>query len=624
MLNFSQIAIRRGTRLLFSKAVFTIQPGERAGIVGPNGCGKSSLFQLILGQLESDDGEWSVAGNPVVAHVAQELAYDERNAIEHVLDGDVEYRHLLDRLNEADGAAQQRFEEIDGYGAPARAARLLSGLGFAEERMQLSANTLSGGWRMRINLARALMCRSDLLLLDEPTNHLDLDAVIWLEQWLIKYQGTLLLISHDRDFLDGVINRVISIERQQVTEYTGNYSDFEKIRGIKLGQQQAAYQKQQREIGHMQSFVTRFRAKASKAKQAQSRLKALERMEQIAPAHVDSPFNFQFQKPDELPEPLIKLRGAEVGYPGVKVLSNVTMTIAPGERIGLLGLNGAGKSTLSRLLSAELMPTDGLVETAKHLRCGYFAQEQLELLTTGDTPAEHFQQQFALHDEQKLRNFLGGFGFSGDRVFEKVGHFSGGEKARVVLAMVVYAKPNLLIMDEPTNHLDIDMRHALTVALQSFEGAVVLVSHDRHLLRATTDQLLLVDQGKVMPFDDDLDDYPRWLSDRKKNKSGQSVSRNVQKDMRKIKAQLRQQLQPLRNKVRKCEQMLEKLVDKNTAIEEQLADNDLYNEENRSKLTDLVYKQANSKKAIEEAEMELLEFMEAAELAEEELRKIDA
>lgn len=624
MLNFSQIAIRRGTRLLFSNAVFTIQPGERAGLVGPNGCGKSSLFQLILGELEADDGEWSVAGNPVVAHVAQELAYDERNAVEHVLDGDQEYRHLLDKLDQIDGAAQLRFEEIDGYGAPARAARLLSGLGFAEDRMQLSANTLSGGWRMRINLARALMCRSDLLLLDEPTNHLDLDAVIWLEQWLIKYQGTLLLISHDRDFLDGVINRVVSIERQQVTEYTGNYSDFEKIRAIKLGQQQAAFQKQQREITHMQSFVTRFKAKASKARQAQSRLKALERMEQIAPAHVDSPFNFSFKKPDELPEPLIKLQRVDVGYPGVKVLSNVSMTIAPGERIGLLGLNGAGKSTLSRLLSSELQPTDGVVETAKHLRCGYFAQEQLELLTAGDTPAEHFQQVYGLHDEQQLRNFLGGFGFSGDRVFEKVGHFSGGEKARVVLAMVVYAKPNLLIMDEPTNHLDIDMRHALTVALQSFEGAVVLVSHDRHLLRATTDVLLLVDQGKVTPFDDDLDDYPRWLSERKKNKTGKNISGNAQKDTRKLKAQLRQQLQSVRNRVRKCEQVLQKRMDENELLEQKLADNDLYTDDNRDLLTDLVYQQAGLKKIVDAAEVDLLEAMESAELAEGEIQNLDA
>jgi ATP-binding cassette, subfamily F, member 3 len=622
VLSLNQLAIRRGGRLLFSDATFTIHAGERAGITGANGCGKSSLFQLILREIEADDGSWSVAGNPEIAHVAQELECNNRNAIEHVLDGDVEYRRLLDQLDHPSGHAQQRFEEIDGYGAPARAAQLLAGLGFTEDRVQSAANTLSGGWRMRISLARALMCRSDLLLLDEPTNHLDLDAVIWLEQWLVNYQGTLLLISHDREFLDRIATQIVAMEHGRVTINKGDYSNYESVRAMRLGQQHAAHQKQQRDIQHMQSFVTRFRAKATKARQAQSRLKALERMELIAPAHVDSPFNFAFQTPEHLPDPILRLDGVSVGYGETTILQNIKLSVTPGDRIGLLGLNGAGKSTLSKMLAAEIVASSGIYTTAKHFKCGYFAQEQLELLVANETPADHFKRIYKLHDEQRLRNFLGGFGFSGDRVFEPVAPFSGGEKARLVLAIVVYARPNLLILDEPTNHLDIDMRHALTVALQSFEGALILVSHDRHLLRATSDQLLLVDDGVVVPFDADLDDYPKWLADRRRRRSSIQSNNNPKRDNRRYEADIRQQLKPMRKRITALEKSLGGKQTENNRLQERLADSSIYQASAKQQLKELLSEQAAMQQSIDNIENELLETMEQLELAETELRAI--
>jgi len=620
VLSFSQVAIRRGGKQLFAGASFTIHAGERVGVVGGNGCGKSSLFQLILGTVECDEGQWSLAGQPEIAHVAQEIECDGRDGLEHVLDGDAEYRQLLERLEHHDTGAQQRFEEIGGYGARARAAQLLVGLGFDEERMKAPANTLSGGWRMRISLARALMCRSDLLLLDEPSNHLDLDAVLWLEQWLLGYQGTLLLISHDREFLDRVIKRVVAIERARITSVSGNYSDYESVRAAQLGQQQAAYFQQQREIKHMQSFVDRFRAKATKARQAQSRLKALERLEHIAPAHVDSPFSFAFEQPDFLPNPLIRLEHASLGYGERNVLEDINLSISPGDRIGLLGLNGAGKSSLSRLLAGLLPVSGGEVVPAKHYRCGYFAQDQLELLNHEQSPADHFVRFHDLHDEQILRNFLGGFGFSGDRVFEAVAPFSGGEKARLVLALTVYAKPNLLILDEPTNHLDINMRHALTVALQAYAGALVLVSHDRHLLRACADSLLLVDAGKVLPFEHDLDHYPAWLSARRRNPT-QPRERNgaKRKDERREAALRRQQLTPLRKSVSELERRLEQQTAAGEELEQLLADPGLYEEWRRDEMKRLLRQQADAQQSLEETELRLMEAMEALESAEHSL-----
>ncbi len=617
MLEFNDLAIRRGARVLFEHATFAVPGGRRVGVIGANGSGKSSLFQLILGEIEADAGGVTIAGAPVVAHVAQHLAVDGRDGLEHTLDGDAELRAIERRLDGgADAALLARYEEIGGYGARARAARLLAGLGFDEARMGQAADTLSGGWRMRISLARALMCRSDLLLLDEPTNHLDLDAVIWLEGWLRSYPGTLLLISHDREFLDRVVDTIVAIEGGRVTAYSGNYSAYEETRAARLAVQDAAYRKQQREIAHMRSFVDRFRAKASKARQAQSRLKALERMERIAPAHVDSPFSFSFRVPEALPAPLLRLVDAAVGYEGTAVLQDVNLSLAPGDRIGLLGLNGAGKSTLSRLIAGRLALMAGEAVTATRLARGYFAQSQLELLDDDETPAEHFRRVFGLADEQAMRNFLGGFGFGGERVFERVAPFSGGEKARLVLAMVVYSRPNLLILDEPTNHLDIDMRHALTSALQEFDGAVVLVSHDRHLLRATADELWLVDGGRVAPFDGELDDYPAWLASRRRDdeapRKGAAVSR---RDLRRRDADRRAALKPLTDRVRRLERRLDSLGRDGAALDARLADNALYEEARKDELTELLRRRAALRAETERAEEEMLEAMEQLEEA---------
>lgn len=623
MLQLTQLAIRRGPRLLFEGATLAVAPGQRVGVVGANGSGKSSLFELVLGTLDADAGSLAIAGDPVIAHVAQHLAVDERDAVEHTLDGDAELRDieraLAARGHHGDGRLQARLEEIDGYGAPARAARLLAGLGFDEARMRAPATTLSGGWRMRINLARALMCRSDLLLLDEPTNHLDLDAVIWLETWLQQYPGTLLLISHDREFLDRIVTQVISIENGRVSAYAGDYSDYEATRAARLSQQAAAHRRQQREIAHMQSFVTRFRAKASKARQAQSRLKALERMERIAPAHVDSPFNFAFRPPEALPAPLLRLEDAATGYDGRAVLEDINLSIAPGDRIGLLGLNGAGKSTLSRLLAGRLPLMTGEVVPATRLERGYFAQSQLELLRGDETPAEHFKRLFDLHDEQVMRNFLGGFGFSGDRVFERVAPFSGGEKARLVLAMVVYTRPNLLILDEPTNHLDIDMRHALTSALQEYDGAVVLVSHDRHLLRATADELWLVDGGRVAPFDGELDDYPAWLVSRRRNidnGDAKTPAGSNRKAQRREAARRRAEVKPLADQVRKLEARLDALQRENKTVDQALTDHSLYGDDRKDELANLLKQRATVVARIDDAEANLLDAMEKLEAAE--------
>ena len=523
MLTFSGLSLRRGTRLLISDASFTIYRGEKVGIVGANGCGKSSLLALILGELQPDAGKFDMPTQLVLAHVAQELDATQRAAVEFVMDGDVELRETEAAMAAAEardagaalGELHARYAALGGYDARSRAGRLMHGLGFsvADETRPVAA--FSGGWRMRLNLAQALMCRSDLLLLDEPTNHLDLDAVLWLEEWLRSYPGTLLMIAHDREFLDRSVNRIVHIEQGAAKLYTGNYSAFEEQRAAQLAQQQSLYERQQREIRHMMSFVERFRAKASKARQAQSRLKALERMERIAPAHVDSPFEFSFLAPQKLPRPLLTLEQQSVGYGERVVLQSLNMTIVPGDRIALLGRNGAGKSTLMKLLAGELEARDGKRTEARDLRIGYFAQHQLEQLDVEESPLEHLRRHggeaAARSTEQELRSFLGGFGFSGDRVFEPVGPFSGGEKARLVLALVSFRRPNLLLLDEPTNHLDLEMRQALAVALQDYEGAVVLVAHDRHLLRAVADELLLVDAGRAAPFDGDLEDYARWF-----------------------------------------------------------------------------------------------------------------
>jgi ATP-binding cassette, subfamily F, member 3 len=629
MLTFSSLALRRGPRLLLSDVSLTIHRGEKVGIVGANGCGKSSLLALMLGELQPDAGAFDMPAQLVVAHVAQELGASERAAIEFVMDGDAELRATERAIADAEaanagaalGELHARYAALGGYDARSRAARLMHGLGFAAEDEERPVRAFSGGWRVRLNVAQALMCRSDLLLLDEPTNHLDLDAVIWLEEWLRDYGGTLLMIAHDREFLDRTVERVIHIEAGKARLYSGNYSAFEEQRAAQLAQQQSLYEKQQREIRHMTSFVERFRAKASKAKQAQSRLKALERMERIAPAHVDSPFEFSFLPPAKLPRPLLTLDKQSVGYGDRVVLDGVSFTISPGSRIALLGRNGAGKSTLMKLLAGELAALAGKRTEARDLRIGYFAQHQLEQLAADESPLRHLKRlggaDAARATEQELRGFLGGFGFSGDRVFEPVGPFSGGEKARLVLALVSFQRPNLLLLDEPTNHLDLEMRQALAIALQEFEAAVVLVSHDRHLLRAAADELVLVDQARVQPFDGDLDDYARWFTQREAAETSHESARPTSADQRRQRkrneAERRSRLSPLRADVARIEKQLAQLEQQRLVIEQALAAPDIYAAAKKSQLQELLQKQTQLQREIKGAEAEWLAASERLE-----------
>jgi ATP-binding cassette subfamily F protein 3 len=630
MLTFSGLSLRRGTRLLISEASFTIYRGEKIGIIGANGCGKSSLLALILGELQPDAGSFEMPSQLVVAHVAQEMDATQRAAVEFVMDGDTELRETETGIAEAEardagaalGELHARYAALGGYDARSRAGRLLHGLGFSASDETRPVAAFSGGWRMRLNLAQALMCRSDLLLLDEPTNHLDLDAVLWLEEWLRGYAGTLLMIAHDREFLDRTVDRIVHIENGAARLYSGNYSAFEEQRAAQLAQQQSLYERQQREIKHMMSFVERFRAKASKARQAQSRLKALERMERIAPAHVDSPFEFAFLAPQKLPRPLLTLEKQSAGYGERVVLDSLNMTIAPGARIALLGRNGAGKSTLMKLLSGELAALAGKRTEARDLRIGYFAQHQLEQLDVGETPLAHLRRhggEAALRStEQELRSFLGAFGFSGDRVFEPVGPFSGGEKARLVLALVSFRRPNLLLLDEPTNHLDLEMRQSLAVALQDYEGAVVLVAHDRHLLRAVADELILVDGGRATPFDGDLEDYARWfLTSAEPTQEAEVVAKPAaeqKKQRKREEAERRNRLSPLRAEVARCEARLAELERKRQDIEAQLATPDIYGEQAKQQLQELLRAQTQLRRdlnACEEAWLAATERLEA-------------
>lgn len=629
MLNFRNIALRRGARVLFANASFTLHKGEKIGFTGANGAGKSSLFALIKGELHTDEGDVSMPPGLEIAHVAQETPAVACSAINYVMDGDRELRLLQQQLLIAeashDGLKQAELhatlDNIGGYSAEAKAGRLMSGLGFKPGQEQNPVNSFSGGWRMRLNLAQALMCRSDVLLLDEPTNHLDLDAVIWLQDWLCKYDGTLLLISHDRDFLDNIADHIVHIEQNKVEIYTGNYSTFEKMRAEKLAQQQAAFLKQQREIAHIQSFVDRFKAQATKARQAQSRIKALERMELIAMAHVDSPFDFSFPAPGRMPNPLLKLEKANIGYGDKTIITAASLSISPGDRIGLLGPNGAGKSSLIKVLAGDMPTLSGTRLEAETLKIGYFAQHQLEQLRLDESPLWHLQKLDPQATEKDLRNFLGGFDFRGDKVQEAVKPFSGGEKARLVLALLVYKNPNLLLLDEPTNHLDLEMRHALSVALQDYQGAIVLVSHDRHLLRTVTDRFLLVGEGKAQPFDGDLDDYRLWLAERKKddaNANDELAGTVSRKDQRKLDAERRQKHKPLLAALKKAEQLVEKLHGEQRQLETELADPAIYNDDVKDRLKIVLANKLAVDKAVVEAEGEWLLAEERLELAQAE------
>ena len=633
MLNFTELSLRRGVRELLHDVSCTIHAGQKVGVTGANGVGKSSLFALIRSELQPDAGQFSLPPGTIIAHVAQETPAVERSAIDYAMDGDIELRRIEAEIEKATQANDVNalahlyhdMETIHGYTAASRAGKLLHGLGFSSAQEQTLVSSFSGGWRMRLNLARALMCRSDLLLLDEPTNHLDLDAVIWLEDWLRAYSGTLLLISHDRDFLDRVCTHIAHIEQCKMSLHTGNYSAFEVRRAEQLACQQASYEKQQREVKHMQQFVERFRAKATKARQAQSRIKALERMTLISQAHVDSPFNFHFRRPEVLPHQLVELERASVGYGDNLILDGINLKIVEGDRIGLLGSNGAGKSTLIKLLAGELAMQSGKRKEAKDINIGYFAQHQLEQLDSEASPLLHLQRLDKKATEKDLRNYLGGFAFMGDMATDPVGPLSGGEKARLVLAMIVYQRPNLLLLYEQTNHLDLEMRYALTTALQEFEGAMIIVSHDRHLLRTVSDSLLLVAEGKVRPFDGDLEEYRQWVKKQNQQRNsvdlqtakttgaGGSTGEATKKELRQDAADKRKQLQPQRNKVKKLEQQMEKLGEEKAQLEQQLADNSLYSEDSKNRLKLLLEQQTAVTQQLQDVEEQWLDASEVLE-----------
>ena len=631
MLSLSNVSLRRGTKVLVEDASFQLHAGQRMGVIGANGCGKSSLFAMLLGELEADDGEVSIEPGDEIAHVAQQSPQGTAAAVDYVMDGDRELREVQAAIAAGEAAADapdlhlvyERMEAIDGFTAESRASRLLHGLGFAAGDYSKPVREFSGGWRMRLNLARALMCRSDILLLDEPTNHLDLPAILWLERWLRRYEGILLIVSHDRDFLDQVCTRIAHIEHERIHLFTGNYSQFESRRAEQLAQQQAMHARQQKEIKHIQSYVDRFRYKASKARQAQSRLKMLERMERIAPAHVDSPFRFHFIEPEEQPQHLLGLTDASVGYGDAVVLDNVNLNLSAGDRIGLLGVNGAGKSTLVKALSTGSTMLAGDRVLSKDTKIGYFAQHQLELLRPDLSPIDHLRDYAPDDREQDHRNYLGRFGFGGERIFEPVAPFSGGEKARLVLALMIRRGPNLLLLDEPTNHLDLEMRQALSVALIEYTGALVVISHDRHLLRSVCDELLIVHDGIVERFRQSLDDYPGWLkaqednaagSTEKPDKPARTVSR---KQQRQEQAQRRRRLKPLSDKVRSVEKRLAARRASLAELEERLADASIYADSSRKdELTQLLQEQATVKSELETLEWDWLEASEALENAD--------
>ena len=630
----TELSLDRGAKNLIKSSSFTVHPNHKVGLVGSNGCGKSSLFAALLGELSPDSGNLSMPASWDIATVKQETPSLERSAIDYVMDGDKEFRKLEQRLEQAriaeDGNLEatliNKIDTINGYSLPARAGELLHGLGFLQSQLDNPVKDFSGGWRMRLNLAQALISRADLLLLDEPTNHLDLDAVIWLQRWLKRFTGTLVLISHDRDFLDTVIGQIIHIEHQRAKLYSGNYTAFERQRSEHLAQQEAQYQKQQKEAAHLTAFVDRFRAKASKAKQAQSRLKRLEKLPDLAPAHVDSQFTFSFASPDSLPYPLLSLNDTDCGYhkstqgQQSTILTKVGLTLVPGSRIGLLGRNGAGKSTLIKSLAGELAILAGERYCAQDLSVGYFSQHQLEQLHPASSPVEHILSAKPTLGEPQARTFLGKFGFSGDQALSQVLTMSGGEKARLVLALIVLEKPQLLLLDEPTNHLDLEMRQALVMALQDFGGAIILIAHDRFLLESCVDEFYLVANGAVTDFAGDIDDYQQWLNDDKKqairsNKTLLPTSDKIvdKKQLRQQQAELRKKTAPLRKKVDKLEKHIHQWQVALSEIEKQLSDSDIYLSERKSELTDLLKQQAKLKTDIEDNEMEWLALAEEIE-----------
>lgn len=628
MILATELGFDRGIKTLIKSSSFTIHPGHKVGLVGANGCGKSSLFAAFLGQLQIDSGNLEIPSSWKIATVKQETPSLSCSALDYVIDGDKEFRALEAQLEQArldnDGSEEayilNKIDVIHGYSLPARAGELLHGLGFLQEQLSNTVSSFSGGWRMRLNLAQALISRSDLLLLDEPTNHLDLDAVLWLQRWLKRFDGTLVLISHDRDFLDDVIGQILHIEHQHAKLYSGNYSAFERQRAEQLSQQDAMYQKQQREVKHLTSFVDRFRAKATKAKQAQSRLKRLQKLPDLMPAHVDSQFSFNFESPGYMPYPLLSLEQSDCGYSEEAIiLKNVNLNLVPGSRIGLLGRNGAGKSTLIKSLAGELALQGGTRFCAQELTVGYFSQHQLEQLRMDETAINQIMLAKTDFTEQQARNHLGRFGFQGDQALNVINTMSGGEKARLVLALIVLEKPQLLLLDEPTNHLDLEMRQAIVLALQEFAGAIILIAHDRYLLESCVDEFYIVGKGRVESFDGDIDDYQKWLDDDKKaalagsKTTTQSIDKVDKKELRRQQADLRKQAAPLRKQADKLEKQVEQWQDTLASIEHQLAQPETYAQENKAKLAELMLEQGKIKPQLETAEEQWMMLEEQIE-----------
>ena len=637
LISLTNITLMRGRDNLLEDTSLNILGGRRIALIGRNGCGKSSLFAMLMGKIAPETGDLGIPANSRIANMAQEVENSERSALDYVLDGHKEYRRLqleIDRALEAEnnnllGDLYETFETVGGYAAEHQAAELLNGLGFAQDELANPVSSFSGGWRIRLNLAQALIMPSDIMLLDEPTNHLDLDTTFWLEQRLKRYEGTLIIISHDRDFIDQVAHEIVHIENKNLHLYKGNYSAFERQRSERLALQQANYVKQQRQIKHIQSFITRFKAKASKAKQAQSRVKQLDNMEIVASAQIDSPFSFRFLKNDKMSNPLINLRDVRLGYGDTTILSGIGISLSAGDRIGLLGVNGAGKSTLIKSLTGDIAPQKGELHRGDNCHIGYFAQHQLEALDVDASALLHIQRISPNESEQKIRNFLGGFDFHGDKAVEPIAPFSGGEKARLALALIVWQKPNLLLLDEPTNHLDLDMRSALTLAMQEFEGALVVVSHDRHLLRHSVDSYLIAHEGKIAPFDGTLEDYHRWISKQEQKKATGTNNKKAskadtpspkvdtptpnKKAQRQQTAEERKATAELKKRVKRVEQKIEKANVELEKVEQLLANSELYDDAKKAELTELIHTQANLKNDVASFEESWLALQEQLE-----------
>ncbi|WP_111637648.1 ABC-F family ATP-binding cassette domain-containing protein [Marinomonas shanghaiensis] len=640
MIQFTEVSLQRGTQFLLEEADLTIFEGQKVGLIGANGAGKSSLFAMIKGELHADTGEVILPGQRRIAFMAQEVEETQRSALDYCLDGDDKLREIESNIAKAQASGDDHahaiwlgeYENAHGYTAQSRGETLLQGLGFKMTDMQRPVSDFSGGWRIRLNLAKALMCPSDVLLLDEPTNHLDLDAVMWLENWLRQYPGTLLLISHDRDFLDGICSHIVHLYQKQLVLYKGNYSDYERQRAEHLAQQQANYEKQQEKRAHLQQYVDRFRYKADKAKQAQSRLKMLEKMEIIGPAHIDSQFEFSIPVAEKTSQLLVNLSQADLGYTsesGVKTvqLGNTNFALRDGQRIGLLGPNGAGKSTLIKSIVGEISILAGDRILGENLKIGYFSQHQLSALDLDASPLLHIQRLTPKVLESDIRRYLGGFGFIGDDALRAVKGFSGGEKARLALSLISWTKPNLLVLDEPTNHLDIEMRQALTEALQEFPGSILLVSHDRHLLNSTVDEFYLVADNQIQAFDGDLPAYHAWLQARQANaaqlekseSAGDKIDRIDRKEERRKAAEMREKLRPLRKQIEKYEKAVHTAQEHLDRIAEAMADASLYEADQRNKLQSLLSDEAKWKKAQAESEEAWFEAQEELEEAEAQL-----